>query len=81
MDDTRMEVWSMDSAPSRTCCRIARIPDGFAVLVFDGDACVFSEIRHTLERAHRLALRVKREYFGTRAARKRPARRAKALLS
>jgi hypothetical protein len=37
------EVWSIGEGRGRTYCGIARIPDGYAVDVFEGDSCIESE--------------------------------------
>lgn len=43
MTDWWREVWSEGQGARRLYCGIAKTPEGYAVDVFRGDVCIFSE--------------------------------------
>ena len=62
MADSWTEKWSVGRGRTRKYCGVAQTEDGFAVDVFDGDTCVFSQIFGSKKEAEASALSLKARY-------------------
>ena len=62
MADFWAEEWSEGRGRSRKYCGVAETEDGFAVDVFEGDTCVWSEIVETRKEAKQKAMGLKMRF-------------------